>query len=180
LLSDDAAERQERPLPIGFGERLPKLGQRDAPGWLRWARGGTERVRWFRMRNLPGGFGPGVRRSNPPASRAPVCRLWAASRRVHKAELLVQSVCVFCNSFKGSDLTSFDRQTRRITPLFNPRRHKWTKHFRWEGPYLVGRTAIGRVTVALLHINDEYRVELREGLIAEGVLRPAYRTIPSP
>jgi hypothetical protein len=75
----------------------------------------------------------------------------------------------FCNSFKGSDLTSLDRQTRRITPLFHPRRHKWAKHFRWDGPYLIGRTAIGRVTVALLHINDEYRVELREALIAEGV-----------
>ena len=75
--------------------------------------------------------------------------------------------CFYCNSFKGSDLTSLDRQTRRITPLFHPRRHKWAKHFRWDGPYLVGRTAIGRVTVALLHINDEYRVELREALIAE-------------
>ena len=39
--------------------------------------------------------------------------------------------------------------------------------------YLIGRTPIGRVTVALLHINDDYRVELREGLIAEGVFPPA-------
>lgn len=80
--------------------------------------------------------------------------------------------CYYCNSFKGSDLTSFDKQTRKITPLFNPRRHKWATHFRWEGPYLVGRTAIGRVTVALLHINDEYRVELREILIEQGEFPP--------
>jgi len=59
--------------------------------------------------------------------------------------------------------------TRKLTPLFNPRRHKWSAHFRWNGGYLVGRTAIGRVTVALLHINDELRVELRESLIAEGL-----------
>jgi HNH endonuclease len=77
--------------------------------------------------------------------------------------------CYYCNSFKGSDLTSIDKKTRKITPLFNPRRHKWATHFRWDGPYLTGRTAIGRVTVALLHINDEYRVELREMLIEEGV-----------
>jgi HNH endonuclease len=80
--------------------------------------------------------------------------------------------CYSCNSHKGSDLTSRDQKTRKITPLFNPRRHKWAKHFRWQGPYLIGRTAIGRVTVALLHINDEYRVELRELLIEEGVFPP--------
>lgn len=81
--------------------------------------------------------------------------------------------CFYCNSFKGSDLTSRDPKTRKITPLFNPRRHKWAKHFRWQGAYLMGRTAIGRVTVALLHINDEYRIELREWLIEEGVFPPA-------
>jgi hypothetical protein len=80
--------------------------------------------------------------------------------------------CFYCNSFKGSDLTSRDPKTRKITPLYNPRRHKWAKHFRWQGAHLIGRTAIGRVTVALLRINDEYRVELREGLIEEGVFPP--------
>jgi hypothetical protein len=76
-------------------------------------------------------------------------------------------------SFKGSDLTSFDRKTRIITPLFNPRRHKWVTHFRWEGPYLFGRTAIGRVTAAPLLINDEYRVEPREILSEQGEFPPA-------
>lgn len=80
--------------------------------------------------------------------------------------------CYYCNSFKGSDLTSIDTKTRKITPLFNPRRHKWARHFRWEGASLIGRTAIGRVTVALLQINDECRVELREGLIEEGAFPP--------
>ena len=37
----------------------------------------------------------------------------------------------------------------------------------------MGRTPIGRVSVALLHINDEYRVELREWLIEEGIFPPA-------
>jgi len=80
--------------------------------------------------------------------------------------------CYYCNSFKGSDLSSLDPKTRKLTPLFHPRRHKWAKHFRWDGPLLVGRTPIGRVTVSLLHINDEYRVELREVLIEEGVFPP--------
>jgi hypothetical protein len=77
--------------------------------------------------------------------------------------------CYYCNSFKGSDISSLDRSTRKLTPLFNPRRHKWATHFRWQGPYLIGRTAIGRVTVALLHINEDVRVELREELLAEGL-----------
>jgi hypothetical protein len=73
--------------------------------------------------------------------------------------------CFRCNSFKGSDISGIDAVTRKLTPLFNPRRHKWATHFRWEGPYLLGRTPIGRVTVALLNIDDELRVELRESLI---------------
>jgi hypothetical protein len=95
--------------------------------------------------------------------------------RKHHGLTIISNLCLncyYCNSFKGSDLTSFDEQTRKIKPLFNPRRHKWATHFRWEGADLVGRTAIGRVTVELLHINDQYRVELRELLIEEGVFPP--------
>ncbi|MBV8128389.1 MAG: HNH endonuclease [Planctomycetaceae bacterium] len=80
--------------------------------------------------------------------------------------------CLYCNSFKGSDMSSRDPKTRKLTPLFNPRRNKWAKHFRWQGAVLIGRTPVGRVTVALLRINDPFRVELREGLIAEGVFPP--------
>ncbi len=81
--------------------------------------------------------------------------------------------CLYCNTFKGSDIGSLDAVTRKLIPLFNPRRHKWATHFRWQGATLIGRTPIGRVTVALLHINDDYRVKLREGLIEEGVFPPA-------
>jgi hypothetical protein len=80
--------------------------------------------------------------------------------------------CYYCNAFKGSDISSLESKTRKLTPLFNPRRHKWAKHFRWQDAHLVGLTPIGRVTVNLLHINDEYRVELRERLIEEGAFPP--------
>ena len=39
--------------------------------------------------------------------------------------------------------------------------------------YLVGRTPVGRVTVAVLNINDPFRVELRQRLIDEGLFPPA-------
>jgi hypothetical protein len=59
-----------------------------------------------------------------------------------------------------------------LTPLFNPRRDKWLRHFRWLGAYLLGRTPIGRVTVDVLNINDPFRVELRDELIKEGLFPP--------
>ena len=80
--------------------------------------------------------------------------------------------CFYCNSFKGSNIAGFDRMTRKVTPLFNPRRHSWSRHFRWQGSYVFGRTAIGRVTVAVLRMNDPLRVELRQNLIDEGVFPP--------
>jgi hypothetical protein len=80
--------------------------------------------------------------------------------------------CFYCNSFKGSDIAGVEPGTHKLIPLFNPRRHKWSRHFRWNGSRLEGRTAIGRVTVALLRINDSYRIELREGLIEEGLFPP--------
>jgi hypothetical protein len=80
--------------------------------------------------------------------------------------------CFWCNSFKGSDLSGLDQRTRKLTPLFNPRRHKWSRHFRWDGPVLKGLTPIGRVTIAVLRVNDPFRVELREGLIPEGLFPP--------
>jgi hypothetical protein len=75
----------------------------------------------------------------------------------------------FDSSFKGTDIGGRDNLTRKLTPLFNPRRHKWLRHFRWEGAYLVGRTSIGRVTAEVLNINDPLRVELREALMEEGL-----------
>jgi hypothetical protein len=81
--------------------------------------------------------------------------------------------CFSCNSFKGANLAGIDPMTRKIVPLFNPRRHSWRRHFRWNGPVLVGRTPAGRATVATLRINLDHRVAHRQELIAEGVFPPA-------
>lgn len=76
--------------------------------------------------------------------------------------------CIHCNSHKGPNIAGRDRVTRKLVPLFNPRRHSWSYHFRWDGPYLRGRSPIGRVTVAVLNMNGSFLVQLREQLIAEG------------
>src|SRR5262245_25077103 len=75
--------------------------------------------------------------------------------------------CLHCNSHKGPNIAGIDPVTRKLAKLFNPRRHKWTKHFRWDGPYLVALTAIGRVTLAVLALNDEELVKVRQALIDE-------------
>src|SRR5436305_11833343 len=78
------------------------------------------------------------------------------------------AACFGCNLHKGPNISGRDRVTGRIVRLFHPRRHRWDRHFRWEGAVLVGKTPTGRATIATLAINSLQRVELREQLIAEG------------
>jgi hypothetical protein len=80
--------------------------------------------------------------------------------------------CLNCNSHKGPNLAGLDPKTKKLTALFHPRRHKWSRHFRWDGPYLIGTTPIGRTTVMVLAMNDERVVEVRQELIDEGRLPP--------
>lgn len=76
--------------------------------------------------------------------------------------------CFHCNLHKGTDLVGIDWPTRKRTSLFNPRRHKWHRHFQWDGLLLVGKTSIGRTTVALLGMNDEEMIDVRRTLLDEG------------
>jgi hypothetical protein len=77
--------------------------------------------------------------------------------------------CPHCNWHKGPNLTGIDPRSGKIVPLFYPRRQKWKRHFQWHGPLLVGRTQVGRATIAVLGMNQEERVTLREELTAEGL-----------
>src|SRR5262245_59186368 len=82
--------------------------------------------------------------------------------------------CLHCNKYKGPNLSGIDPTTSRtkLVRLFNPRRHKWHRHFWWDGPVLMGRTAIGRVTVQVLAMNAPMRVALRQALFDEGRWQP--------
>jgi hypothetical protein len=93
----------------------------------------------------------------------------------HGGKTVVGNLALACfadNHHKGPNLAGIDPQTRKRAWLFNPRRHKWDRHFRWDGPVLIGRTAVGRATIAVLGINLAYRVRHRAQLIAEGVFSP--------
>ena len=76
--------------------------------------------------------------------------------------------CLACNRHKGTDLASIDEDTGRVVRLFHPRRDSWTRHFRLQEVVLVGRTAVGCVTVSLLQFNRGDRVRMRRALIAAG------------
>jgi hypothetical protein len=80
--------------------------------------------------------------------------------------------CLHCNSHKGPNIAGLDPKTGKLTRLFNPRRQTWARHFRWEGAYLIGRTPVGRVTVAVLALNAPDAVTVREALIEEGLFPP--------
>lgn len=76
--------------------------------------------------------------------------------------------CHRCNLSKGPNLSGRDPLTGQIVRLFDPRRQSWRRHFEWYGAVLVGRTRVGRATVAVLNINDPQRVELRQTLMGAG------------
>lgn len=78
--------------------------------------------------------------------------------------------CAECNWAKGPNLGGV--VDGKLYPLFNPRRQDWSRHFRWDRAYLIGKTKSGHATVRVLKINDPTRVILRENLIAEGRFPP--------
>lgn len=78
--------------------------------------------------------------------------------------------CHSCNLAKSSNLSGWIN--REVIPLFHPRRQSWNRHFRWNGPLLVGKTKCGRATIQVLNINVDDRVDLRDLLIELGGFPP--------
>lgn len=77
--------------------------------------------------------------------------------------------CFACNHHKGPNLAGIDPLTKKRTWLFHPREQRWISHFRWQGPLLIGKTAIGRTTIEVLAINVPIRGELRRELMELGI-----------
>lgn len=80
--------------------------------------------------------------------------------------------CANCSLGKGSNISGLDPRSGEMTRLFHPRADTWKTHFRWKSAELIGRTAIGRTTVAVLNINRRSRIALREVLIETGEFPP--------
>jgi hypothetical protein len=83
--------------------------------------------------------------------------------------------CHKCNKLRSNHIAGTDPLTLEEVALFNPRRDNWPDHFAWQqdGLLIVGRTAIGRATVATLHLNDTYHLSARGVWILAGIYPPA-------
>jgi hypothetical protein len=77
--------------------------------------------------------------------------------------------CIHRNRFKGPNIAGIDPGNGELVRLFHPRRDAWNEHFRWSGDQLKALTQVGRVTIALLQINDPGVVAVRKALQEEGV-----------
>src|SRR5438034_166346 len=91
----------------------------------------------------------------------------------HRGQTTADNLALSCyndNVHKGPNIAGIDLATGEVTRLFHPRRDNWDEHFSWDGPELVGRTAIGRTTIDVLNINLPERLELRRLLIQAGLL----------
>lgn len=85
--------------------------------------------------------------------------------------------CIGCNVYKSDKTEFLDTISGDMFPLFNPRIMRWTDHFLWDESLttLIGRTAIGRVTIEALRLNRKPLKNLRRALIAIGEHPPDSR-----
>lgn len=77
--------------------------------------------------------------------------------------------CLRCNRRKGPNVGSFDPETGALVQFYNPRSQTWKEHFRLDGAIIQPLTPEARVTVKIMQLNNEQRVEERERLIALGL-----------
>ena len=78
--------------------------------------------------------------------------------------------CDLCNSYKGMATHGTDQVSDELAPLFNPRKQKWSEHFRWseDSIRVIGLTATGRATVIALRLNNPILVEARQWWVKSG------------
>lgn len=85
--------------------------------------------------------------------------------------------CRACNLCKSNQTHGTDPITGRRVRLFNPRRQRWWRHFRWsqDGALIIGCTATGRATVMALNLNNLVAVTVRRNWVTAGWHPPTER-----
>jgi len=85
--------------------------------------------------------------------------------------------CGGCNRSKAARTEAPDPEDGSPTSLFHPRTQDWADHFAWSDDFtlIIGLTAVGRSTVAALHLNRPGVVNLRRVLVAVGQHPPVVR-----
>jgi HNH endonuclease len=86
-----------------------------------------------------------------------------AEKHGGKTELInLAYACWRCNRHKGTDLGSFDPQTKAFSFLYHPRRQSWSAHFQLIDSEIQGITPEGRTTAELLQFNRPDRMAERK------------------
>ena len=82
--------------------------------------------------------------------------------------------CQGCNNHKYTKIEAIDPINEQSVPLYHPRHHKWTDHFRWADGFtrIMGITSTGRATVDALQLNRDGLINLRRILFAVGLHPP--------
>ena len=86
--------------------------------------------------------------------------------------------CRNCNERRGNRVSARDPETGAIVATFHPRQEDWQDHFVWDHTRirLVGRSPIGRATIVLLDMNDDYHegaiLRVRQRDVADGYHPP--------
>ncbi|MBD2181732.1 HNH endonuclease [Planktothrix sp. FACHB-1355] len=86
----------------------------------------------------------------------------------HGGETIAENLaysCLYCNLNKGTDLGSIIWRTGELVRFFNPRRDRWSEHFRLEGATIQPLTDIGEVTERIFQFNYSDRLLERQLLI---------------
>lgn len=78
--------------------------------------------------------------------------------------------CRQCNENKGNVTHAIDPLSRDNMLLFHPRQDVWNEHFRWsaDSVEIVGITAVGRVTIIALDMNNPDIVFARKRWVSVG------------
>ena len=77
--------------------------------------------------------------------------------------------CFYCNNNKGTDIATYDLNSRQPVFLYNPYFDEWSEHFTInENGYIIANSSKASGTIRLLKMNNYKRVEIRKLLLNSG------------
>jgi len=77
-----------------------------------------------------------------------------------------------CNDRKWTHTHALDTVSSQVVALFHPRSDRWEYHFEWSvasQQELIGKTPIGRATIACLQLNHPELLAIRSELLRLGI-----------
>lgn len=80
--------------------------------------------------------------------------------------------CPSCNLHKSDRVSVQPPVLDHPVKLFNPRTDTWTAHFEWDDYSIEGKSDVGIATIAVLDLNHERRIKIRQAEQLFGMFPP--------